>query len=542
MAIWWKWIAPVLAGAALGQTLGDALAKLQANDSTGAAKMLEQIVQRESANGRAWRNLGLAYDNLKEYDRAIEAHRRALEVQPSMPAPMLSIAADYALKKDAEHAFEWLAKAKATKKIDMTQATVNAAFDSIKSDARFKAAMPARADFDNPFVEPVKILREWDGEGVNDQFGWIARAINATDFVTSAPTRNNGAGAVYVYSAKTGKMLWRVDGEPGARLGIGIESAGGGNVIASAPGAGKAYILSGRDGKKLVEMTAEDKGDAFGRHVASVGDVDHDGVDDVIIGAPNNAKGRGAAYIYSGRDGKLLLKLTGESENDNFGAAVSGHTDKTGTLLLVGAPGAGAGHRGKTYVYKSLDPKPAFTFDAAESGQALGAMFVSVPGDLDGDGFPDVFASDFSDGGKAPGAGRVYLYSGRTGAELFTLSGDAPGEGFGTSESVAGDVDGDGHADLIVGSWQYGAEAIGAGRARLYSGKDGSLIRTYTCKIPGDTFGFDAVGMGDLDGDGDVDFLITSAWSGVNGFHSGRIFLISSGVKRAARQTRAGKR
>ena len=58
------------------------------------------------------------------------------------------------------------------------------------------------------------------------------------------------------------------------------------------------------------------------------------------------------------------------------------------------------------------------------------------------------------------------------------------------------------------------------------------MLKTYTCRTPGDTFGFDAVALGDVDGDGTVDFLITSAWSGVSGFHSGRVFIISSGVRR----------
>lgn len=100
-----------------------------------------------------------------------------------------------------------------------------------------------------------------------------------------------------------------------------------------------------------------------------------------------------------------------------------------------------------------------------------------------------------------------------------------------SSPSVVGDVDHDGHADLIVGAWQYSKEAIGAGRAYLYSGKDGHLINTFTCRIPGDTFGFDSVTMGDVDKDGTTDFLIISGWSGVHGFHSGRVFIISSGVK-----------
>ena len=95
-------------------------------------------------------------------------------------------------------------------------------------------------------------------------------------------------------------------------------------------------------------------------------------------------------------------------------------------------------------------------------------------------------------------------------------------------------VDRDGRADLIVGAWQYGKAAISGGRAYLYSGRDGHLLRTFTDRIPGDTLGFDAVGLGDVDADGTVDLLITAAWSGVHGYHSGRVFVLSSGAARAA--------
>jgi len=95
---------------------------------------------------------------------------------------------------------------------------------------------------------------------------------------------------------------------------------------------------------------------------------------------------------------------------------------------------------------------------------------------------------------------------------------------------VAGDVDGDGRADLIIGAWQYGGAAVSGGRAYLYSGRDGHLMATYTCRTPGDTLGFDAAGLGDVTGDGTVALLLTSGWSGVSGFHSGRVFVIASGI------------
>jgi hypothetical protein len=113
---------------------------------------------------------------------------------------------------------------------------------------------------------------------------------------------------------------------------------------------------------------------------------------------------------------------------------------------------------------------------------------------------------------------------------LYSFTGEHAGDGFGTSASVAGDVDGDGRADLIVGAWQYGKAAVSGGRAYLYSGRDGHLMATYTCRTPGDTFGFDAAGLGDVSHDGTRALLITSGWSGVNGFHSGRVFVLASGI------------
>ena len=113
----------------------------------------------------------------------------------------------------------WLARARATHRYDMTQATVDGHLAALRSDPRFAALLPQAAEFAAPFVERVHIIREWRGEHPNDQFGWIARNIGdvdgdgINDVVTSAPTHGaQGAGRIYVYSTGRDRLLWSADG------------------------------------------------------------------------------------------------------------------------------------------------------------------------------------------------------------------------------------------------------------------------------------------------------------------------------------------
>ena len=532
-----------------GASIPAAMTQLYRGDIAGASKMLEGITAADPKNVGAWRLLALCYRKSGDLDRARAAYGRAIALDPGSATTMFTLAGEYALQKQTDSAFALLARVRSSHDYDMTQLEVDSAYTSLRSDARYEPLLPIAVDFANPFVEKVKVLLEIDGDSTGDQFGWIARDMGdvdhdgANDFVTSAPTKNVGgenAGRVSVYSSRSGKLLWSANGKPGEQLGTGAESAGDvdgdgtQDVIAGAPYSGRAYVYSGKDGHTLFTLRAENDSDAFGQHVSSAGDVDHDEHADFLIGAPQNkAGGRGAgrAYLYSGKDGHLLLTLTGERAGDAFGSTVGGYSDSLRTFIVVGAPAAGNGKTGRTYVYEGLSKKPKFIIESDSTGRALGAMFVSVMGDVNGDGVPDIYASDFTNGAKGPSTGRIYVHSGRDGKRLVTLTGEGPGEGFGIGPGRSGDVDHDGLADLVVGSWQYSNAATSGGRVYLYSGRDGHLIKTYTDRIPGDTFGFDAEGIGDVDGDGAVDFLLTAAWSGVHGNHSGRIFIVSSGVK-----------
>lgn len=537
-------------GTAEQDRLEAAIGKLQSGDAAGARDALRTVVKRMPESARAWRALGTATRQLKQFRSAIDAWEHALRIEPGSLQAMYELGVSYAGTSDWENSFVWLGKARESRRYDMTQLTQESELSTMRTDPRYLALLPRADEFNHSFVEPVRVIQEWRGEAPNDQFGWIARDIGDVDgdgvhdVATSAPTsaaHGHDAGRIYVYSAKTGRRLWVVDGIPEDQLGSGLEAAGDTNgdgipdVVASGPGSGVAYVYSGGDGRVLQHWVSPNTAESFGNHISGVGDVDRDGFADVLVGSPGKDPQGGSpghAYLYSGKDGHLLRMFTGERVGDAFGSTVAGRSNGAQRLLIVGAPRAGSARRGRVYVFEGMTEKPLFVIDADATGNALGYMFASVIGDIDGDGRPDVYASDWSNRARGPGTGRVVVHSGRTGQRLLTLTGESQGDGFGIGTAVAGDVDGDGRDDLIVGAWQYGKTAVSAGRAYLFSGVDGTLLKTYTDRVPGDTFGFDAVGVGDVDGDGQIDLLITAAWSGVNGYHSGRVWVISSGVKR----------
>jgi hypothetical protein len=514
-------------------------------DLEGAATALKAYTSGNPGNWVAWSLLGASLRQLQRPDEAIVAYRKALHLPGHSQNVVVNLGVLLASGPDPDGGFALLEQARASGSVDITQIDAQPGADRLRSDPRYRALFPTEAEFADPFVEPARIIREWRGEARGDQFGWIARNAGdvdgdgVNDVTTSAPSHAGGgpgAGRVYTYSSRTGVRLWSADGAPADQLGLGINPAGDvdadgiPDVVAGAPGGEKLVVYGGRDGHviRVVEGGGQER---FGHRVIGVGDVDRDGHGDILVGAPGSAaagQGAGRAYLISGRTGAPLLTLTGEEAGDAFGSAVGGRTAASGAFtLVIGAPNAGPGDRGATYVYKDLSGEPAFVIHSDESGAQLGGMFVSAVGDVDGDGTLDVYAADFSGNTNGPGSGRAFVHSGATGAKLMDLPGETPGEGFGIGIADAGDVDRDGHDDLVIGAWQYAAAAVSGGRIYLYSGADGRLLRTITGKVMGETLGFDATGIGDVDGDGVVDLLVTSAWSAVNGGRSGRMFILS---------------
>lgn len=525
--------------------------KIEAKDPAGAIAILEDFTTKNPRNFAAVQLLSQNHLRSGAFEAAVAAWDRVMPYPRLRGNALLEVAALHLGRKDEAKALVALQSASRSGNIDFDVLRSDGRFGSLHTDPRFLALFPRPADFEKPFVEPVRVIHEIRGDAKGAQFGWIARRIGdvdgdeTADFATSAPTypiEGTPGGRVYVYSGRSGRLLWQRDGKKGEQLGTGLEAAGDTDrdgipdVVAGAPGSGYAYVLSGRSGKVLLALGDGEPAASFGGHASTAGDLNGDGHADVLVGASGAAKRTGTATVFSGKDGRKLLELRGEKEGDAFGSTLASGIVGKDNVLMVGAPGAGPRKSGRVYVYRGAGGKPAFTMDSDETGGAFGAMFMSVVGDVNGDGTSDLYVSDWANNARGPSTGRAYVYSGKDGTPLITLTGEAAGDGFGIGVADAGDVDGDGADDLILGAWQQASGATSGGRVYLYSGRTQKLLETITCRIPGDTFGFDTTNLGDVDGDGAIDYLLTSAWSGVNGFQSGRLFVIAgSNTKTAAK-------
>jgi hypothetical protein len=370
---------------------------------------------------------------------------------------------------------------------------------------------PAAAAADGGFVEKVRVLHRWQGEP-NGYFGWAVSELtdidrdHATDLIISEPATADG-GRTWVYSGRSGRLIYRLPGQPGDFQGNAIADAGDTNgdgvhdIISGAIGGsgnggpGRAYLYSGRSGRLLHTWEGTGSNDQLGSAVSAAGDVNHDGFDDVVVGA-QGADGigddSGAAYVFSGRTYHELRRFEGAHAGDNLGSG----TDRVAPhKLVIGAALENGG--GGAHVF--LGAHELFSLAPPPGARAFGQFFVAGVGRVDGDRIADVYAADYA---AQNFSGYAAVYSGRDGSVIHAWTG-APGDGTGPGRE-AGDVDGDGRMDLVVGSYR-------GGRVDVHSGRTGDILRTITSTTAGEQLGFDAVGVGDENRDQRPDLLLSAA-------------------------------
>ncbi len=300
--------------------------------------------------------------------------------------------------------------------------------------------------------------------------------------------------------------------------------------------------------------TGEQSGDGFALSVANAGDVNGDGYGDVIVGAPYFSGGvnRGKAYLYLGSETGLETMWdwtqTGENNADLFGSSVASAGDVNGDGfgdVVVGARGYAT--VGRAYVFLGSDAglglSPLPPFDGEASGDDFGSL-VAGPGDLNGDGYADIIvgAWAYNDVGVYD-VGRVYIYHGGASGPDTTadriLTGENQSDWFGRSAAGAGDVNGDGYADVIIGATGYdNGTATQSGAAYVFFGGSTGVSTGWTWKQAGvtkdDLFGSSVAGAGDVNGDGYADIIIgAKAFGGdtPGAPHQGAAYVYHGGAK-----------
>ena len=313
--------------------------------------------------------------------------------------------------------------------------------------------------------------------------------------------------------------------------------------------AGRAYIYFGGpiiDNIADVTLTGAAAGDYFGNSVSTAGDVNGDGYSDVIVGAYGNDAGgndAGRAYIYFGgsaMDNAADVILTGEATGDSFGNSVFTAGDVNGdgyTDVIVGAyyNDAGGSYAGRAYIYFGSSTMNN-TADVTLTGEAAGDYFgnsVSTAGDVNGDGYSDVIVGAYFNDAGGSEAGRAYIYFGGSSmdntADLI-LTSAAANDWFGASVSNADDVNGDGYSDVIVGAYGYNS---GTGRAYIYFG--GTSMNTVAdVVLTGDNifdwFGYSVSTAGDVNGDGYSDVIVGAPYNSPGGIQTGRGYIYFGGT------------
>lgn len=331
-------------------------------------------------------------------------------------------------------------------------------------------------------------------------------------------------------------------GESVAGLGD-VNGDGVGDLIVGAPGADRVFMLSGATLAVLRTMVDPNgTGNLFGSTVANAGDVNGDGVDDIAVGAPGPVPGPlplpcalppcpppdpalGRAFIFSGSNGALIHTLIPSDEFAGFGVSVASLGDVNGDgvpdvavgMVPTGSPSS----IGRVYAFSASNGAVLWEVDEPGGKQfpSFGGRLASI-GDLNGDGRRDLLVSaPFHDVNPDPNvfvlAGRVYLVSGATGAILRTHADPTPADQdlFGSGIAAVGDQNGDGFEDYAIGE-------AGKGIVHLINGKTGASAGTISAPAGVASFGFTIADVGDQNGDGHADF-----WVGAP--DSGRIYLLS---------------
>jgi len=375
----------------------------------------------------------------------------------------------------------------------------------------------------------------WDMTGVDGAATvQLCADRDCTKSLGSATVDASGASAVPDQDLPSGPVFWRVGAPAGAsatwELFVGKKSAPrdaawgstldldgdgrpdaafgvqGGNVLVylSSQGGPSAtpLVIASPDGAKV----------GFGYALASAGDVNGDGFADLAVG--ECAKGVGTVHVYFGAPGgpdpAAAQAIASPDQLEGFGCRLAGAGDLDGDgYAELAVARIGADFSGGLYLFRGGAGGPASTTTRIDSpAKRLGYSLAGV-GDVDGDDFDDLVATEID---KDDLSGRAFVFAG--GPDLTNLSvrslasPDPRGQQYGASVALAGDVDGDGWPDFVVGAPAAPTVQLPS-RAHLYHGGPVGLDGSVELRADGTPgFAHEVGGGRDVDGDGFDDVVV----------------------------------
>ena len=361
----------------------------------------------------------------------------------------------------------------------------------------------------------------------------------------------------------------------------GVNSGASYVVFGKATGFAPNFDLSTLNGTNGFRISGAAANDELGTSVSSAGDLNDDGFDDVIIGAPKSAN-IGAAYIVFGKGGGFIpdlnvaqldgsngFKLSGVTFNDQAGLSVSGAGDINQDGLddvIIGAPSADPNGNlsGASYVVFGrgvglfppnlnlafLDGVNGFRLDGAAAGD-LSGFSVSEAGDVNGDGFADVVIGAYrAPAGLATGASYVVFgkaggfapsinLGSLNGSNGFRITGITSADDTGASVRNAGDINDDGFGDLIIGAPGASPNGFRSGASYVVFGKSGSFAADLNLATLDGNNGFKLNGVaagdfagvavstaGDVNRDGVADLIIGANFADAGGTDRGASYVV----------------
>ncbi len=350
----------------------------------------------------------------------------------------------------------------------------------VVSGGRGKRLASYLSESDSDYGHSLASVGDLDADGVEE----VAVGLGSNH------PKSHNSGVVSIFSGKDGSVLREHIGFDGDAFGASLSALGDHDrdgipdYAVGAPSIqrrGHAYIYSGRDGSVLLTVSGSQAYDRFGESISGAGDMNRDGIPDLLVGAPSHQSGKsgvGRAAVVSGRDGSLIHEFIGTENNEHLGTSVAGIGDVNGDGVddgVVGVPGAT--RKGASFVFSGFDGSLLFTL--ANDMNSVGSA-VACAGDANGDGTNDILITSL------PG-NTVFLFSGATGSLLFIFRRSGL---FGIALAGAGDVNGDGWADAVIGASYDNGQGYGTGAAYLFLGNDLYLAAEPESPFPGSTLSF----------------------------------------------------